>query len=945
MIGTSSVYQSIGGSSAVDGSTTTSSQSRHEIEIGITIDQPKPSKPSKPKPHHEEEENEERHEQQKQQRRQQQQKKKEDKDKDEDEDEDDPSKIIGHNQLNIDSSNKKLKEEIREVENEKDQEEEIIATEQPIVHNTVKVENEEVVRSHATTDDDNNIDIDIYYDIVIAGAGPSGLTAALFASRAGLNVYVLGSSTTGLLSQTKHLDNFPSFGGSSVVGSNDSGSDASSGSGSGSGTGPGWLEATYKQAIFWGTKFGPSGLLVSSIERRKRQNDAAAEEYHDKEKEGGFYFALKTNGQDNAVIRSYSVIVASGANPRKLELEGEDKLWGVSLHNCAICDGHIYQSGIVGFDDETPSKTTVLVVGGGDAALDAALLLSRYATKVILVHRRNEFTKVHNINSLNLVHASSKIEIMTPYIVKEWITDQDDSSQLIGVKLLYYGDNDYKEKEELVDIKIDGAFVMIGAVPNTDWINTNTESNNLGLELDDEGLIKTASSSQLSSSKMGTGMGMGGITSTNIPGIFAAGEVTDNIYKQAITAASAGAQAAIDAERWLRENRPSQLHQSQSQSQPKQQQQQQQQQPKQQQRITKTKTNTDAGADSDIDTAAASVVVENENKNDINESNDGVDINCDLTLQDCINAIIHKFPVVVFSKPWCPYCRKALEALSLAGISTTTTTTTTTTQQEESEQSESEVHHNDDVIYVIDLSQHSNTQEIQKSLQVMTGRRTVPNVFIGGISIGGGDETSKFEQNGQLVPLLEKAGAFNKKNNNSGNNGNNDTSSSNKKPSEIMIVNDGIKKKAEEMKTNNASNGWKTVDKVAPHANDGGDGGGGESCDLVSEECFLQIIHKYKVLMFSLSWCPECKRILELLNRIGLDEHDTSNEQIHIIDLDDYSKPISATIRQHMKKLTGRRSVPNLFINNEFIGGYYQTNEIHEQGQLIPKLQKVGVLL
>ncbi|OEU18281.1 glutaredoxin, partial [Fragilariopsis cylindrus CCMP1102] len=109
---------------------------------------------------------------------------------------------------------------------------------------------------------------------------------------------------------------------------------------------------------------------------------------------------------------------------------------------------------------------------------------------------------------------------------------------------------------------------------------------------------------------------------------------------------------------------------------------------------------------------------------------------------DCINRIIHKYPVVVFSKPSCPYCRKALEALSLAGIS----------QNEKSE-------HNDSVLHVIDLSQHSNTQEIQRTLQTMTGRRTVPNVFVGGTSIGGGDETSKFQRNGQLVPLLEKAGA------------------------------------------------------------------------------------------------------------------------------------------------------------------------------------------
>ena len=289
-----------------------------------------------------------------------------------------------------------------------------------------------------------------------------------------------------------------------------------------------------------------------------------------------------------------------------------------------------------------------------------------------------------------------------------------------------------------------------------------------------------------------------------------------------------------------------------------------------------------------------------------------------MTLQDCINRIIHKYPVVVFSKPSCPYCRKALEALSLAGIS----------QNEKSE-------HNDAVLHVIDLSQHSNTQEIQRTLKTMTGRRTVPNVFVGGTSIGGGDETSKFQKNGQLVPLLEKAGAFIKKN--IENDNDTDTSSSlmkNKSSSSSdIIIKDGIEKVEEKT---NTSIDRKTVDKVAHATNDVG----GESCDLAYEECFLEIIDKYSVVMFSLSWCPECKRMLELLNRIGVD---TTNNQVHIIDLDDY-KPISGAIRQHMKKLTGRRSVPNLFIDSEFIGGFSQTNEMHEQGQLIPKFINAEII-
>eukprot|EP00536_Pseudo-nitzschia_multiseries_P003140 jgi/Psemu1/185079/e_gw1.44.3.1 len=106
-----------------------------------------------------------------------------------------------------------------------------------------------------------------------------------------------------------------------------------------------------------------------------------------------------------------------------------------------------------------------------------------------------------------------------------------------------------------------------------------------------------------------------------------------------------------------------------------------------------------------------------------------------MTVPDCIQFIVGAHPVVVFSKPWCPYCRKALEALSRAGLS-----------KEE--------------IHVIDLSEHSDSQHIQSTLQGLTGRRTVPNVFVGGKSIGGGDETHGFQQRGELVPMLVEAGAL-----------------------------------------------------------------------------------------------------------------------------------------------------------------------------------------
>jgi thioredoxin reductase (NADPH) len=636
------------------------------------------------------------------------------------------------------------------------------------------------------------------YDVIVAGAGPSGLTAALFASRAGLKVHVLGSPSTGLLSQTKHLDNFPSF------------------VGKGNGdplSGPEWVEATLMQAKSWGATFGPPGLFATSMERQR----IAVARAHDDKDERDVFFALTTGDNSEQEIHAWSVIVASGAIPSTLGLDGEDLLWGVSLHNCAICDGHLYQK-----TEKRPS--TVLVVGGGDAALDAALLLARYATKVVLVHRRDEFTSVHNLASLDAVRSAANIETMTPYVVNQWITKEDDPSQLVGAQLLSADNAGEEGVGSPKQLDIDGAFVMIGAKPNTQW------TKNVGIALNEEGLIKTTADLPTTTNPSSRSM----ITASSVSGLFAAGEVTDNIYKQAITAAAAGAQAAIDAERWLREQRG----------------------------VTGMASSIAVG----ISAAAADTrkmepveVEEDSPKIDVltDDRTPGPD-NCDLVSEDCIRSIVDVYPVVVFSKPWCPFCRKALEALSLAGIS---------------EDSEKRL--------VIDLSKHSNTQEIQSTLQRMTGRRTVPNVFVGGKSIGGGDETRAFQQSGKLAPMLEKAGAL----------GHEDSSDSED-----------------------------------------------ESCDLSSEECIRDIIQKYPILLFSLSWCPECKASLELLDGMGISE-----DKIHIIDLDDY-KEIALDIRQHMLTLSGRRSVPNLFVGGDYVGGYHNTVKLQKTGELLAKFQGVGAL-
>ena len=654
---------------------------------------------------------------------------------------------------------------------------------------------------------------DTIYDVVVAGAGPSGLTAALFASRAGLNVHVLGSPSTGLLSQTKHLDNFPSFAGEQRS------------------TGLDWVEATLEQTKSWGASFGPPGLFASSVERQRLANSDKTD----------VFFSLTTS--ENTQIRAWSVIVATGASPRKLGLPGEDALWGNSLHSCAICDGHIYQG-----RNDKPS--TVLVVGGGDAALDAALLLARYATKVIVVHRRTEFSRAHNLASLDAVRTTHNIEILTPYVVEEWITEDNDPSQLIGAKL------SSKDSNQKRTIDIDGAFVMIGASPNTKWTET------VGISLDEEGLIQTTANLPTHSSM---------ITASSVPGLFAAGEVTDSTYKQAITAAAAGAQAAIDAERWLREQRG----------------------------VTGSATNakkrTVATPTSSTKEQGTKSVAQQSSKQ-IYDGLHGPN-GCELADEECIRSIVEAYPVVVFSKPWCPYCKKALEALALAGLSK-----------------------DSDNLLVIDLSKHENTQDIQATLKAMTGRRTVPNVFVGGKSIGGGDETRTFQQKGELVPMLEKAGAL-------GNENLEQTAEQRRQVEEDEPM-EGNEEESDEEESVEESE-----DEDVRHSSTET-----EICDMISEDCVREIVNKYPAVLFSLSWCPECKNTIQLLELMGIPE-----DQLHIIDLDDYPE-IALDIRANMKALSGRRGVPNLWVGGENFGGFHQTAKMKTSGDLQAKFREVGLL-
>jgi thioredoxin reductase (NADPH) len=487
-----------------------------------------------------------------------------------------------------------------------------------------------------------------YFDLVVAGAGPAGLTASLFAARAGLRVLVVGSAT-GLLSEAESLDNFPSWNNPNFAGNSLMSKDAYGG-------GQAWLDTTRQQAAATGVHFATPGLVVLNI----TQNVDLS-------------LSLNVSGK---LVRSLTAIIATGSTGRKLGLPHEESLWGKSIHSCAICDGPSYRN------------KTVVVVGGGDAAVDAAVLLSRHALSVILVHRREVF-RASNQRNIDAVFQIPTIRVKTPYILSQYLSNGE-KSLFSGLQISNMGTN------ETEDIVCDGVFVMIGSTPNTKFLQGF-------VQLDKEGYVVRNSD---------------GTSATSIDGIFAAGEASDNQYKQAITAAADGARAAIDSERWLRQKIDVEDMSSSQRAIPD-------------AIPLQAKSNTGISRRNDQMNSGKVLAL---------KSDDGghplaTNICNDLKLRDCIFDLVHKYPVVVFSKSWCPYCKKALEALAVEGVT------------------------GEPFLLVVNLEQRE-AQDIQTTLANMTGRRTVPNVFVGGTSIGGGDETVSLQQRGVLHSLLLNANAI-----------------------------------------------------------------------------------------------------------------------------------------------------------------------------------------
>ena len=306
------------------------------------------------------------------------------------------------------------------------------------------------------------------YDSVIIGSGPAGLTAAIYLSRAGLkNVIISGAMPGGQLTSTTDIENFPGFP-KGISGFQ-------------------LMEDMALQAANFGTE--TLNTTVTSIDFDSRP--------------------FKIHLKNNSILETRSIILSTGSTAKYLGIENEIESIGNGVSACATCDGFFYRG------------KEVLVIGGGDTAMEEATFLTKLASKVTLVHRRNELRASAIMQER--ARKNKKIEWKLNYTPLKVITNE--LGKVSGIELR---NNETNETEV---INTDGIFVAIGHKPNTDFLNGK-------IELDSSGYIITEGKS----------------SKTNIPGVFAAGDIQDNKYQQAITAAGSGAIAALDAKEYLSEN-------------------------------------------------------------------------------------------------------------------------------------------------------------------------------------------------------------------------------------------------------------------------------------------------------------------------------------------------------------------------------------------------------
>jgi thioredoxin reductase (NADPH) len=306
-------------------------------------------------------------------------------------------------------------------------------------------------------------------NVIIIGSGPAGYTAALYTARADLKPLVIeGWMWGGLLQQTTEVENYPGYP-QGVMG-------------------PQMMQDLRDQAERFGARF--------VTENATRIEPGADGEPH-------------TVWVDEDEYKARAVVLAMGAEHKKLGVPGEEELGGRGVSYCATCDAAFFK------------ERETIIVGGGDSAMEEAIFLAKFSSKVTIVHRRDEFRASKIM--LDRARDTENIEFLTPYVVEEFLAGEGGALDRARVRNV--------ESGETRELPMNGAFIAIGHEPQSGIVREIVET-------DENGYVLTEGTS----------------TRTNVPGIFAAGDLVDHTYRQAVTAAGSGCMAALDGEWYLRDN-------------------------------------------------------------------------------------------------------------------------------------------------------------------------------------------------------------------------------------------------------------------------------------------------------------------------------------------------------------------------------------------------------